>query len=718
MKKLLFLLSFISAAAFSQTTLQQAINAGPSSTTTQTINITNTGTFKLSTSSTYSVYAGGLHTIGSPTVALSGLVGVGTTAPAAKLNVVSTSTVTPLFQLDNNSDLRFKVYPTGQVESGVGTNNLHIGFDNGLNRTTGASNTTIGRQAGRNITSSSYNTGIGEYAVGSITSGVGECTAIGYYALAFNTTGFWNFAGGVQAMRLNTTGERNVAVGHVALENNLTNSYCSAVGAFALRSSAADFNTGMGYGALEFVTNGFENAGFGNNTLYNGANGDYNTAIGSTAGFDATGDRNIFIGAYAGRNFTGSNAVYIGSYAQSTLALQNSRSIIVMTQHASDSSLQEVRINAKVGINTGSPSAKLHVVGTSTVTPIFRADSATIARFILYPNGRVEAGGAQNYNNNTFYGFGCGEANTVTGVGEEGLFNTGFGFNALKANTTGLDNMAFGQASLIANTSGNSNVAISVNALGSNTTGQRNIAIGVQNSSENNGSENTSVGYQTMLNATGASSNAVYGRLAGYSLAGSENTLIGTDVGFSNTSANRNIHLGYRAGFYHTTEDDIFSVNNQDRADKATEIIESILYGVMDANPANQSLSINVGTLKLAYTGTPGNGKVFTSDANGLGSWSASNINTTAGDAATVQGTSGRFRKDVSGSTFVLTNSLITTSSIIMLTGCENTTAVTATFGVASGTGDCTITFYQTLLGVLTPFAPSSNQDMNFFIIN
>lgn len=93
-------------------------------------------------------------------------------------------------------------------------------------------------------------------------------------------------------------------------------------------------------------------------------------------------------------------------------------------------------------------------------------------------------------------------------------------------------------------------------------------------------------------------------------------------------------------------------------------------------------------------------------------------INTTAGDSATINKVTGRFRKDTSGSTFTLTNSLINANSIIMLTACENTTAATATMGVASGTGSAVITFYQTLLGVLTPFAPSSNMDVNFVVFN
>lgn len=263
-------------------------------------------------------------------------------------------------RVNNVEKLRLKV--NGQLVAGTGTNNLYIGLDNGLSWTTAVSNTGIGRQSLKNVSTSSYNTGVGEFTLGSITTGVGECTAVGYYALGFNTTGFWNVAMGVQALRLNSSGQRNTAVGHLAMEDNLTNSYGTAVGAFALRHSKADGNTGMGYGALEFDTTGFENSGFGQNALYNIDDGDYNTAIGNTAGYDAAGDRNIFIGNFSGRYFTGSNSFYVGSYLQVNLTRQNNLSLIRGTQHASDSSQQILRVNASLGINIAAPTAALHVV--------------------------------------------------------------------------------------------------------------------------------------------------------------------------------------------------------------------------------------------------------------------------------------------------------------------------------------------------------------------
>ncbi len=85
-------------------------------------------------------------------------------------------------------------------------------------------------------------------------------------------------------------------------------------------------------------------------------------------------------------------------------------------------------------------------------------------------------------------------------------------------------------------------------------------------------------------------------------------------------------------------------------------------------------------------------------------------IDTTAGDSATINSINGRFRKDTSGTTFTLTNSFITTNSVIILTAANaamDTTAVSWT--ISAGAGSATITFVA---------APTVNFDMNFFVIN
>ncbi len=90
--------------------------------------------------------------------------------------------------------------------------------------------------------------------------------------------------------------------------------------------------------------------------------------------------------------------------------------------------------------------------------------------------------------------------------------------------------------------------------------------------------------------------------------------------------------------------------------------------------------------------------------------FSNKSINTTAGDAATINGSAGRFRKDVTGTTFTLTNSLITANSIIMATAANASIDLTGFYWtVSAGSGTATIEFNA---------APTGNFDMNFLVIN
>ena len=85
-------------------------------------------------------------------------------------------------------------------------------------------------------------------------------------------------------------------------------------------------------------------------------------------------------------------------------------------------------------------------------------------------------------------------------------------------------------------------------------------------------------------------------------------------------------------------------------------------------------------------------------------------IDVTSGDAATINSTVGRFRKDNSGATFTLTNSLIVANSVILLTPANAAIDASATtWTVSAGVGSATITFNA---------APAADFNMNFFVLN
>lgn len=135
----------------------------------------------------------------------------------------------------------------------TGTDNTVIGFDSGKSLTTGGFNTLLGSNSGSTLATSNNCVGIGYQTLGSATASptlgdfatvVGDLsmsqatnvslctaigantlvvnqgegnTAIGYNALAANTTGTYNIAMGINALSGNTTGSNNIAIGGDAM---------------------------------------------------------------------------------------------------------------------------------------------------------------------------------------------------------------------------------------------------------------------------------------------------------------------------------------------------------------------------------------------------------------------------------------------------------------------------------------------------------------------
>ena len=154
----------------------------------------------------------------------------------------------------------------------------------------------------------------------------GDNTAVGYHALAENSTGQHVTALGHKALSSNTTGIRNTAIGAYALQQNTENSANTAVGAYALAMNSvgsgdgyleATMNTAIGDQALRFNISGAYNTAVGANTLLNVETVSGNTAVGTWALTETAlggntaigtgaletvryGTRNIALGYFAG----------------------------------------------------------------------------------------------------------------------------------------------------------------------------------------------------------------------------------------------------------------------------------------------------------------------------------------------------------------------------------------------------------------------------------
>ncbi len=161
-----------------------------------------------------------------------------------------------------------------------------------------------------------------------------------------------------------------------------------------------------------------------------------------------------------------------------------------------------------------------------------------------------------------------------------GTFNgvtvaAGYDINASHA---AADNTRYGVGALRAAASGTANTAIGVNVLDAVTSG----------------TENTAIGHQAGTTLTTGSANTLVGTYAGNDiLGGGSNTAVGRAALYGVTSGSANIGIGLRAGRFTTTQSNELFINSLDRTNRAGDIAGSIIYGVQNATPANQTLTLN-----------------------------------------------------------------------------------------------------------------------------
>jgi hypothetical protein len=115
------------------------------------------------------------------------------------------------------------------------------------------------------------------------------------------------------------------------------------------------------------------------------------------------------------------------------------------------------------------------------------------------------------------------------------------------------------------------------------TTHANNVIIGKNAGMSLIESHNVIIGANSLFSATSARTNVAIGRNSGFSL----------------TTGDSNIFIGDNAGYRQTTNSNLFIVDNRERANAATELSHSIVYGVMGANPEDQSLRFNADTFSF-----------------------------------------------------------------------------------------------------------------------
>lgn len=497
----------------------------------------------------------------------------------------------------------------GSLAVNTGSSNVAVG-DNALaGNASGQMLIAIGSGAMANSTSSE-SVGIGMDAL-SVSTGTYN-VALGNVALAALSTGSANTALGHYALNALTSGDTNIGIGHRS-GNDLTSGSRNIFIGELSGTGAASGDSNLAIGNSSLVANGLNHATvIGNdasvttsNTVVLGRVGD-TTVIGAT-GSASTGDlAGKALQVTGGLGVSGNVALNLnpGEYTQL-------RDLRVFS--SIDNALWD-HVQVVVGARTtqvnvgGAENGMVFSVGQGTsgsvgdqtynkVLTLFPDQSATFegrvnAQSIYVAGEQVlpvnkanidnaltfasDTGGASTPESNLALGLtalagakragniavGAGVMNNLSASATEtdGTLNTGIGYNALYANSTGYNNTAVGAYTLNANTTGYSNTAVGAKTLMRNTTGYANVAVG-QYALLNNtaGYYNVGIGLNALINnGTGYSNvaiglNALNENTTGYNnVAIGVNTLLHNQAGDSNTALGLNALLSNTNGYGNT----------------------------------------------------------------------------------------------------------------------------------------------------------------------
>ena len=283
----------------------------------------------------------------------------------------------------------------------------------------------------------------------------------------------------------------------------------------------------------------------------------YNTCFGYQDGINiTTGDKNTFIGSVCGGGVVlGSWNVAIGYHALSGLT--------------GDSNIA-IGTNA-LGDGIGSAGG-LIAIGTNAGRAVTEAVSSI---FIGSNAGQKVTVGTRNLI--------IGGSAAIVLV--DGNYNIMIGQDSGNASVSDSYNTFIGFRAAYKTNGGSYNTFISASSGRENTTGGYNNYIGYEAGNKNQtGGHNTLSGHQ-VGNGTATLSNYA------------NNVFIGYQAGLlARTATSDCIFIGNLAGSTQTAIGSLLIVDNQARANPAAEATDAILYGVMAATPASQTLAINADT--------------------------------------------------------------------------------------------------------------------------
>lgn len=492
----------------------------------------------------------------------SGNVGIGTSAPAAMLEVSGPAIIHGVNIGKSNSPFASNLLFGSQAmaHTTTGENNTALGHWALNMNNTGIENTAVGMQTLQNNQDGSYNVAVGAFTLTGNTGGICN-TAAGAYGLMSNTTGYGNAALGYLAMYANSTGGYNTACGTGALKQNFDGSYNTAAGYSALSGNiSGTHNTATGYQALYSNTNGTHNTATGTNALYSNTGGSLNVANGFRALYkNSSGDDNVAVGYNAlSENLTGDFNTAVGSFA-----LQDNQTGEYNT--ASGNMALWFNTSGMCNTATGASALSLNKTGHyNTAMGIYALKANTTGS-----NNTASGASALNSNttgySNVAIGAGSLYHNTnkpnLVAVGDSALFNNGLYTTEPEH---GKCNTAIGSKAMLSNISGSWNTALGYQTLYLNDNGLENTALGYKALNSNlSGSWNTAAGGATLLNNSTGYGNSAFGHASLLmNTTGSTNAAIGSGALQSNTIGYSNVAVGFRALMNNTVRSNLVAIGD------------------------------------------------------------------------------------------------------------------------------------------------------------
>jgi hypothetical protein len=499
----------------------------------------------------------------------------------------------------------------------------------------------------------SYNVAIGSSAL----RGGGEANiAIGYQSLY---AGNWSGAIAIGSSS-SYNGASGIAIGNSAKYNATFDSYGIGIGTAALYKDRGYNNTSIGHESMYENLTGTNNVALGSESLKDNTTGNSNTAIGHLALINTNGSMNTSVGDSSGRtNTLGTLNTYLGYNSRSSFTpsgLTNSTAIGANSLVTSSNSLV-LGNNANVGIGTSSPTEKLEVVGKTKTNQLQVVTGATNG-YILTSDA---TGNGTWQNPGSIFGWGVtgnsGTNSTTNFLGttdaQDLVFKTSNAerIRVLSTGNVGIGNVAVPSATLTIN----NNITGVIPAVPG-------IILG------NNGNSFIRIGKDATNFLTFNWQDPNYGEIyvpakplvlqrAGF----------GGNVGISTTAPLVKLDLrGNDPKAITAIYNNLFQIGSSDAASPLaiqmgikTDAVATNRYGAIEVDDAGTKRNlilqstggdVGIGTItpgaKLEVAGqvkitggSPGVGKVLTSDATGLATWQANSSSWgLTGNSGTVDG--------------------------------------------------------------------------------